>query len=58
MSVGGMANNIKGYDPIMMPGVLRMRHTQLPEHQFIQGQPETGVELANDLEKFVQIWSR
>ena len=30
MSVGGMANNIKGYDPIMMPGVLRMRHTQLP----------------------------
>ena len=54
MSVGGMANNIKGYDPIMMPGVLRMRHTQLPEHQFVQGQPETGIELANDLEKFVQ----
>ena len=54
MSVGGMANNIKGYDPIMMPGVLRLRHTQLPEHQFIQGQPETGADLANDLEKFVQ----
>ncbi|MEK9741608.1 MAG: aminotransferase class III-fold pyridoxal phosphate-dependent enzyme [Pelagibacteraceae bacterium] len=54
MSVGGMANNIKGYDPIMMPGVLRMRHTHLPEHQFIQGQPDTGAELANDLEKFIQ----
>jgi beta-alanine--pyruvate transaminase len=49
-----MPNNLKGYDNIMMPGVLRMRHTQLPEHKFIQGQPDTGAELANDLEKFVQ----
>jgi len=54
MSVGGMPNNIKGYDNIMMPGVLRMRHTQLPDHKFIEGQPDTGVELANDLEKFVK----
>ena len=51
MSVGGMPNNIKGYDNIMMPGVLRMRHTQLPDHKFVEGQPDTGVELANDLEK-------
>ena len=54
MSVGGMPNNLKGYDNIMMPGVLRMRHTQLPDHKFVKGQPDTGVELANDLEKFVQ----
>ena len=54
MSVGGMPNNIKGYDSIMMPGVLRMRHTQLPEHKFVRGQPETGMELADDLEKFVE----
>ena len=33
MSVGGMPNNIKGYDNIMMPGVLRMRHTQLSDHK-------------------------
>ena len=54
MSVGGMPNNIKGYDNIMMPGVLRMRHTQLPDHKFVEGQPDTGIELANDLEKFVK----
>ena len=28
-----------------------MRHTHLPEHKFVRGQPETGVELANDLER-------
>ena len=28
-----------------------MRHTHLPEHKFISGQPETGAELANDLER-------
>ena len=54
MSVGGMPNNIKGYDNIMMPGVLRMRHTQLSDHKFVEGQPDTGIELANDLEKFVK----
>ena len=36
MSVGGMPNNIKGYDNIMMPGVLRMRQTQLPDHKFVE----------------------
>ena len=30
-----------------------MRHTHLPEHKFVKGQPETGAELANDLERFV-----
>ena len=33
-----------------MPGVQHMRHTFLDEHRFIKGQPETGVELADDLE--------
>ena len=28
-----------------------MRHTHLPEHKFVKGQPETGAELANDLER-------
>jgi len=27
-----------------------MRHTFLPEHKFVKGQPETGAELADDLE--------
>ena len=50
-SVGGMVNNVKGFASILMPGVTHMRHTHLPEHKFVSGQPETGVELAEDLER-------
>ena len=35
---------------ILMPGVEHMRHTFLPEHKFVKGQPDTGSELADDLE--------
>ena len=34
-----------------MPGVVHMRNTHLPEHKFVKGQPDTGAELANDLER-------
>ena len=34
-----------------MPGVQHMRHTHMPEHKFVKGQPETGVEMAEDLER-------
>ena len=50
-SVGGMINNVKTFANILMPGVVHMRHTHLPDHKFVSGQPETGVELANDLER-------
>ena len=50
-SVGGMVNNVKTFASILMPGVVHMRHTHLPEHKFVSGQPETGEELANDLER-------
>ena len=50
-SVGGMINNVKTFSSILMPGVLHIRHTHLPEHKFVQGQPKTGVELADDLER-------
>jgi len=46
-----MINNVKTFASILMPGVVHMRHTQLPEHKFVRGQPETGAELANDLER-------
>ncbi len=52
-SVGGMINNVKTFSSILMPGVIHMRHTHLPEHKFVQGQPESGAELANDLERIV-----
>ena len=50
-SVGGMINNVKAYASVLMPGVVHMRHTHLDEHKFVSGQPETGIELANDLER-------
>ena len=51
VSVGGMINNVKTFASILMPGVQHMRHTHLPEHKFISGQPESGGDLANDLER-------
>ena len=53
-SVGGMINNVKTFASILMPGVLHMRHTHLPEHKFVSGQPETGAEIANDLERICE----
>ena len=50
-SVGGMINNVKTFANVLMPGVLHMRHTHLPEHKFVSGQPETGAEIADDLER-------
>ena len=53
-SVGGMIHNVKTFASVLMPGVLHIRHTHLPEHKFVSGQPETGVELANDLERICE----
>ena len=50
-SVGGMINNVKTFASVLMPGVVHMRHTHLPEHKFVSGQPETGAEIADDLER-------
>ena len=50
-SVGGMINNVKTFASVLMPGVVHMRHTHLPEHKFVSGQPETGAEIAEDLER-------
>jgi beta-alanine--pyruvate transaminase len=50
-SVGGMINNVKTFGSVLMPGVMHMRHTNLPDHKFIKGQPTTGAEMADDLER-------
>jgi len=50
-SVGGMINNVKTFASVLMPGVVHMRHTNLPDHKFIKGQPTTGAEMAEDLER-------
>ena len=50
LSVGGFSNYKEMCSSILMPGVQHMRHTFLPEHKFVKGQPDTGAETADDLE--------
>jgi beta-alanine--pyruvate transaminase len=54
ISVAGMVNNKKAFG-LGLPGVCHLRHTQLPEHRMVPGQPETGAELADDLQRFVDL---
>ena len=51
ISVGGMIANRKTFSNILMPNVHHLRHTHLPENHFVKGQPETGADLADDLER-------
>ena len=55
ISVGGMVNNRKTFGS-MLTGVDHLRHTHdLTRNAFTKGQPEHGVELAEDLERLVAL---
>jgi beta-alanine--pyruvate transaminase len=55
ISVGGMVNNRK-YFGAMLPGVDHLRHTlDIARNAFSRGEPAHGVELAEDLERLVQL---
>jgi len=55
ISVGGMVNNRKTFGS-MLTGVDHLRHTHdLARNAFSKGQPEFGVELAEDLERLVAL---
>ena len=55
ISVGGMVNNRKTFGA-MLTGVDHLRHTHdLARNAFTKGQPEHGVELAEDLERLVTL---
>jgi beta-alanine--pyruvate transaminase len=55
ISVGGMVNNRKFFGA-MLPGVDHMRHTlDIARNAFSRGEPAYGVELADDLERLVQL---
>ena len=54
ISVAGMMPNKKAYG-LGLPGCAHMRHTWLEENRFTVGQPETGAELADDLQRFVEL---
>ena len=50
VSLSGMIKNRQAFGP-GIPGVVHMRHTWLSENRFVRGQPDTGIELADDLER-------
>ena len=55
ISVGGMVNNRKFFGPLL-PGVDHLRHTlDLERNAFSRGLPLHGAELADDLERLVQL---
>ncbi len=50
VALSGMVNNRRTFG-VGLPGVHFMRHTALPENRFVRGQPETGADLADDLQR-------
>ena len=54
-SLSGMVKNRETFG-VGMAGVAHMRHTWLPENRFVKGQPETGAELAEDLERIIAMY--
>lgn len=50
ISLSGMIKNRQAFGP-GVPGVVHMRHTWLPENRFVRGQPDQGIELAEDLQR-------
>lgn len=55
ISVGGLANNRKFFGSLL-PGTDHLRHTlDLERNRFSRGLPRHGVELAEDLERLVQL---
>ncbi len=55
ISVGGLVNNRRAFGPLL-PGVDHIRHTHdLARNAFCAGLPEHGADLAEDLERLVQL---
>ena len=53
-ALSAMVRNREAFGAIM-PGVLHLRHTLLPQNRLTRGMGEHGVELAEDLLRFVQL---
>jgi len=53
-ALSGMVKNREAFGALM-PGVLHLRHTLLPQNRMTRGLGATGVELADDLLRFVQL---
>ena len=55
IALAGMVNNRRAFGT-GLAGVYHMRHTSLPEHKFTPGQPATGADLADDLQRFCTLY--
>ncbi len=55
VSLSGMVKNRETFSGVM-PNVVAMRHTWDPENVFTRGLPEKGAELANDLQRFCEMY--
>ncbi|MFI4888281.1 MAG: aspartate aminotransferase family protein [Burkholderiales bacterium] len=55
VALSGIVNNRRRYGP-GVAGVVHMRHTHLAENYFTPGQGAHGAELADDLERFVNLY--
>jgi beta-alanine--pyruvate transaminase len=53
-ALGGMVRNREAFGALM-PAILHMRHTLLPENRMTRGMGARGAELADDLLRFVQL---
>src|SRR5437016_3075356 len=55
ISLAGMVNNRRRFGPTL-PGIAHMRHTHIKENFFVPGEGSQGVELAEDLLRFVNLY--
>jgi beta-alanine--pyruvate transaminase len=55
VSLGGLVRNRESFGP-GLPGVVHLRHTWLEENRFVAGQPARGSELADDLQRLVDLY--
>ncbi len=55
VALSGLINNRRKFGP-GLPGIAHMRHTHLPENFFTPGEGAHGVELAEDLTRFVNLY--
>ena len=55
VALSGLVNNRRKYGP-GLPGIAHMRHTHLKENFFTKGEGAHGVELAEDLARFVTLY--
>ncbi|MBK6601816.1 MAG: aspartate aminotransferase family protein [Betaproteobacteria bacterium] len=55
LALSGLVNNRRRF-ALTLPGVVHMRHTQVAANRFTPGEGAHGVELAEDLQRFVDLY--